>query len=140
MFQQLRARAQNLKSYFGGEEFKTRSSERDATTDRSRIGSIMSAVEDALTAAESEQSGLKRRLDDVLARASVSVGNDVDEYLDREPHRTEELNFFDGEIARAESRLKELDTAIAHFRFLKTSMLARFPELAAPAQPQRDQD
>jgi hypothetical protein len=135
----LRARAQNLKSYFGG-GFKTRSSERDATTDRERIRSIMSAIENALTAADSEQAGLKRRLDDVLARAAVSVGNNSDEYLDREAHRAEALNFFDGEIARAESRLKELGTLIAHFKFMKTAMQARFPGLKAlsGAQPARE--
>jgi hypothetical protein len=126
----LRARAQNfVRHYFGDREFKARSSERDATTDRSRVGSIMSAIEEALDAAESEQAGLKRRLDDVLARASVSVGNGVDEYLDREPHRTNALNFFDDEIARAETRLKELGTMITHVKFLKTAMLTRFPDL-----------
>ena len=127
----LRARAQNLKNYISGGGFKARSSERDVATDRERTRSIMSAIENALTAAESEQSGLKRRLEDVLARASVSVGNNSDEYLDREAHRTEALNFFDGEIARAEIRLKELGTMIAHFKFMKTAMLTRFPELKA---------
>ena len=68
-------------------------------------------------------------MDDVLARASISVGNDTDEYLDREPHRTAALNFFDQEMARGESRLKELGTMIAHFKFVKTAMLTRFPEL-----------
>ena len=96
----------------------------------------MSAIENAITAAESEQSGLKARLDDVLARASVSVGNNSDEYLDREAHRTEALNFFDGEIVRAESRLKELGTMIADFKFMKTAMLTRFPELRATSAGQ----
>jgi hypothetical protein len=127
----LRARARNLQDYMGGRGFKTRSSERDVTTDRERTQSIMTAIENGLAAAESEQLGLKRRLDDVLARASVSVGNGSDEYLDREAHRTEALNFFDGEIVRAEGRLKELATMIAHFKFMKTAMLTRFPELRA---------
>ena len=89
----------------------------------------MSAVENALSSAEGEQLGLRSRMDDVLARASISVGNDTDEYLDREPHRTAALNFFDQEMARGESRLKELGTMIAHFKFVKTAMLTRFPEL-----------
>src|SRR5581483_2680424 len=117
----LRTRVRNLKDYIGGGGFKTRSSERNVTTDRERTQSIISAIENALAAAESEQSGLKRRLDDVLARASVSVGNDSDEYVDREAHRTEALNFFDGEMVAAESRLKELGTMIAHFKFMKTA-------------------
>ena len=125
----LRARARNLKTAIAGSDFKARSSERDAATDRSRIESIMSAGENALGSAEGEQLGLRSRMDDVLARASISVGNDTDEYLDREPHRTAALNFFDQEMARGESRLKELGSMIAHFKFVKTAMLTRFPEL-----------
>jgi hypothetical protein len=129
----LRARAEKLaRAYFGEGGFKTRSSERDAAIDRSRVGSIMSAIEEARGAAEAEQAGLKRRFDDVLARASIVVGNEVDEYLDREPHRTSALNFFDTEIVRAEQRLKGLATLIVHLRFLKTATITRFPELNAP--------
>ena len=124
----LRARGQNLKDYVGGGAFKTRSSKRDVSTDRERTQSIMSAIENSLAGAESEQAGLKRRLDDVLARASVSVGNNSDEYMDREAHRTEALNFFDGEIIRAETRLKELGTM--------TAMLTRFPEFRATSAGQ----
>ena len=75
-------------------------------------------------------------MDDVLARASVSVGTLTDEYLDREPHRTAALNFFDGELARGESRLKELNAMIGHFKFVKTAMLTRFPELKASSTDQ----
>jgi hypothetical protein len=132
----LRARARNLKALIATQEFKARSSERDAATDRSRVASVMSAVENALSSAESEQVGLKSRMDDVLARASVSVGTLTDEYLDREPHRTAALNFFDGELARGESRLKELNAMIGHFKFVKTAMLTRFPELKASSTDQ----
>lgn len=127
--------------YFGEGGFKARSSERDATTDRLRVGSIISAIEEALAAAEAEQEGLKRRLDDVLARASVAVGNEVDEYLDREPHRTSALNFFDAEIVRAEERLKGLGTLIMHLKFLKAATITRFPDIkTALASPIREPD
>ena len=43
----LRARARNLKALIATQEFKARSSERDAATDRSRVASVMSAVENA---------------------------------------------------------------------------------------------
>ena len=125
----LRARARNLKTAIASADFRARSFERDSETDRSRIASVMSAVENALSSAENEQAGLKSRMDDVLARASVSVGNNTDEYLDREPHRVAALKFFDQEIAKGQSRLKELGTMIAHLKFLKTAMLTRFPEL-----------
>jgi len=81
----LRARAHNL---FTGRSddrhFKARSADRDIDTDRSRVGSILGAIEHALREAEQEQSGLNRRVEDVLARAAVTVGNAADEYLDRE--------------------------------------------------------
>jgi len=59
----LRARAHNL---FRGRrddpKFKARSADRDAETDRSRIASILRALESALHEAEQEQSDLKRRI------------------------------------------------------------------------------
>ena len=65
----LRARAHNyLRARAGDQDFRARSAERDAETDRSRVGSIMTAIEAALHAAENEQSGLNRRVEDVLAR------------------------------------------------------------------------
>jgi len=69
----------------GGQDFKARSADRDAETDRSRIRSIVTAIEAALRSAENEQLGLNRRVDDVLARAAVTLGNGTDEYLEREP-------------------------------------------------------
>src|ERR1700733_3091633 len=80
----LRARAQNyLKSRLGDQVFRARSADRAAQTNRSRVHSIMEAVEQALNAAEQEQSGLNRRVEDVLARAAVTLGNGTDEYLER---------------------------------------------------------
>ena len=65
----LRARAYNyLRARLGNEDFKARSPQRDAETDRLRINSILEAIENALQAAEQEQSGLSRRVEDVLAR------------------------------------------------------------------------
>src|SRR5689334_21369713 len=60
----LRSRAQNfIKARLGIDEgFRARSPERDAETDRLRVKSILAAIDDALQAAESEQSGLSRRV------------------------------------------------------------------------------
>src|SRR5665647_1081833 len=125
----LRARAHNyFKGRLGGQEFKARSADRDAETDRSRVGSILQAVENALQAAEQEQAGLTRRVEDVLARAAVTMGNNSDEYLEREPLDTEHQNLFGVEIANGQRRLQELATTITHFKFLKTAMLTRFPD------------
>src|ERR1700722_20546503 len=125
----LRARAQNyLKTRLGDQVFRARSADRDAETDRSRVHSIMEAVEQALNAAEQEQSGLNRRVEDVLARAAVTLGNGTDEYLEREPLDSHHQNLFSTEISNGQRRLKELATSITHFKFLKTALLSRFPE------------
>lgn len=125
----LRARAHDLiRSRRGEEGFKARSAERDAETDRARIGSIMAAIEAALQAAESEQSGLGRRVDDVLARAAVTLGNGTDEYLEREALDNYHQDLFDAEISNGQRRLKELATEIAHFKFMKAAVLSRFPD------------
>jgi hypothetical protein len=124
----LRARAQRfVNGFFGEGEFKARSFERDASTDRSRVRSILSAIGEALSAAEREQAGLKKRLEDVVARASMTVGYEVDEYVDREPHRTTSLNFFEAEMMRAAGRIKELNSMVSHFKFLETAVRTRFP-------------
>jgi len=125
----LRARAHDLiRSRRSEEGFKARSAERDAETDRARIGSIMAAIEAALQAAESEQSGLGRRVDDVLARSAVTLGNGTDEYLEREALDNYHQDLFDAEISNGQRRLKELATEIAHFKFMKAAVLSRFPD------------
>jgi len=133
----LRARAH---SYFRGrrddQDFRARSADRDADTDQSRIGLILEAIEQALREAEREQSGLNRRVDDVLARASVTQGNGTDEYLEREALDSHHQDLFGTEIANGQRRLKELATAITHFKFLKAATLSRFPDhKPAPSLP-----
>jgi hypothetical protein len=60
---QLFFRAQNyVKKSLGGDGFWAHSAERDADTDRARIGSIVTAIENALHAAESKHFGLSRKL------------------------------------------------------------------------------
>jgi hypothetical protein len=76
MFQLLlKARASNY--------FMARSAGRDTETDHARATSIFRSIEDALEGAKAEQAGLKSRIDDALARAAVTLGNDSDEYLTR---------------------------------------------------------
>ena len=132
----LRAR---VHQYFGG-SFRARASSRDADTDRARVESILLAIEASRTAAEAEQSGLSRRVEDVLARAAVTIGNDSDEYLTREPLDSHHQDLFDIEISNGQRRLQELALAISHFRFLKAAILSRFPDFkpttgVQPVQP-----
>src|ERR1700688_1116127 len=116
----LRARVQNfIMARLGDGGFKARSPERDAEADMARVGSIVTAIETALHAAENEQSGLSRRVDDVLARAAVTFGNGTDEYLEREALDSYHQDLFGAEILNGQRRLKELATEISHFRFMK---------------------
>ena len=125
----LRARAHEyLRARRDDRNFKARSSDRDAETDQARVGSILEAIDHALHDAEQEQSGLSRRVEDVLARAAVTLGNGTDEYLEREALDSHHQDLFSTEIANGQRRLKELANAITHFKFLKAATLSRFPD------------
>jgi hypothetical protein len=112
-----------------GDGFRTRSKERDADSDNEAIRSIASAIEAALNKAENERIGLKARIDDVLSRAAIVAGNDIDDYLTRTEDRSTMLSNSDTEIRRGEERLKVLDQNIVHVKFLKTALQTRFPNL-----------
>jgi len=60
----------------GAGVFRARSAARDAETDCARAGSVLEAINRALKAAEQEQAGLSARIDDVLAHAAVTFGNE----------------------------------------------------------------
>jgi hypothetical protein len=113
------------------DQFKSRSPGRDAETDRARVGAILDSIKEALSEATTEHIGLKTRIDDVLARAAVTVGNDTDEYLTRDTQDTQYQNLLGREIANGQLRLSELEGSIAHYRFLKAALLSRFPDANA---------
>lgn len=125
----LRARANNFKARLGERDFRARSADRDAGTDRSRVGSILETIENALREAEREQSGLSRRIEDVLARAAVTIGNGTAEYLEREPVDSYHQDLFGTEISNGQRRLKELASTVKHFKFLKATLISRFPDI-----------
>jgi hypothetical protein len=117
----LRARANSY--------FKARSASRDTETDQARVASIFRSIEDALEGVKAEHAGLKSRIDDVLARAAVTLGNDSDEYLTRDPEDDHYQNLLGTEIANGQRRLNELGVTIGHFKFLKTALITRFPDI-----------
>lgn len=82
----------------------------------------------ALEAAEREQAGLNRRVDDALARAAVTFGNGTAEYLEREPLDSYHQDLFETDISSGQRRLKELASTISHLKFVKAAMLTRFPD------------
>ena len=115
-----RARAHNY--------FKARSANRDTETDHARVTSIFRSIEDALEGAKAEHAGLKTRIDDVQARAAVTLGNDSDEYRTRDPEDNYYQNLLGTEIADGQRRLNELRVTIGHIQFLKTALVTRFPD------------
>jgi hypothetical protein len=124
-----RPRAHNhFKARPGDGNFRARSIDRDANTDRSRVSSILEAIENALDAAEQERLGLNRRVEDALARAAVTIGNGTDEYLERDALDSHHQDLFSTEISNGQRRLKELATEITHFKFLKAAALSRFSD------------
>ena len=130
----LRARARNFaRHHLGSEQFQVRSPERDEDTDHKRIETVMNAIETVLHAAEDEQKGLNQRVEDVLARAAVTVGNASDEYLDREPLDSHHQGLFSEEISNGQRRLKSLADTITHFKFLRAAVLSRFPDYKLPS-------
>jgi hypothetical protein len=92
----------------------------------------VSAIDRALYEAEIEQSGLNRRVDDVLARAAVTLGNGTDEYLDRDSLDNFHQDLFTFEISNGQRRLKELAAAIVQFKSVRAAVLSRFPNYNAP--------
>lgn len=135
MFQLLsRTRAQKYAGGRSGDrDFRVRSAGRDVDTDRSRVSSVLDALDVAIREAEQEQSGLSRRVEDVLARAAVTFGNGTDEYLERDALDSHHQTLFSNEISNGQHRLQELAVTIAHFKFLKAALLSRFPDFKPPA-------
>jgi C4-type Zn-finger protein len=109
--------------------FKARSKTRDSDNDHARAASIFRSIEHELEAARAEHAGLTSRINDALARAAVTLGDDSDEYLTRDAEDNHCQNLLGAEIASGQRRLNELGVTIGHFQFLKTALLTRFPDL-----------
>jgi hypothetical protein len=109
--------------------FRARSPERDTSTDHDAVTSVAVAIDLALEKAEAERAGLKRRLDDVLSRAAIVGGNDPDDYLTRTEDRSKMLSDSDAEIRRGQARLANIEQNISHFKFLRTALQSRFPDV-----------
>ena len=108
--------------------FKARSADRDTETDRTRVNSISRSIEEALESAKTEQAGLKSRIDDTLARSAITLGNNWDEYLTRDPEDTHYQKLLGSEISEGQRRLIELEATIGHIQFLKSALATRFPD------------
>ena len=105
--------------------------ERHAET--ARVGLIVTAIENALHAAEMEKFSLSQRVDDALSRAAVTFGNGTEEYLERDWLDNHHQDLLAAEISNGQRRLDELTTTIAHFEFIMAQVFGRFPEYKPPA-------
>lgn len=101
--------------------FKARSIDRDVATDAARLAAISGAIDKALAEADAEKAGLARRLADVVARASLTFGNETDEYLTRDPLSDAHQSELSAEIKYAEGRLQKLESQIGRYRTLKAA-------------------
>ncbi len=110
------------------EGFQARSPERDAASDNEAVKSVAVAIDLVLEKAEAERAGLKDRIDDVLSRAAIACGNDIDDYLTRTDDRTSMLRDSEAEIQRGQERLKVIEQNISHFKLLRTALQSRFPD------------
>lgn len=107
--------------------FQARSVERDRANDDASVKSVDDAIIEALEKAKAERNGLKRRMDDVLARAAIVGGNDLDDHLTRAGDRSDMLRKSDADIRQGYQRLRELDQNIAHFERVQTTLRERAP-------------
>jgi hypothetical protein len=118
-----------IRQSWANSPFAARSITRDTATDESRLHSVGQAIEQALKSAEAEHSGLKARIEDVLARAAITLGNGTDEYLTREPADIDLQHQLDLQISNGQLRLENLARQMQAFSFLKVALETRFPDL-----------
>ena len=108
--------------------FRTRSFNRDAESDHARVELVSRSIEQSLRVAQAEKAGLIRRLEQATVRALVPLGNGTDEYLTRDALDNRLLDRLEQEILKGERRLQQLAHDIAHFEFLRTALMVRFPD------------
>ncbi len=60
--------------------------------------------------------------------ASVTVGTATDEYVTREPARTEGLASYEAERRRGRERLLQLENHISNLKFMRAAFVTRFDD------------
>jgi uncharacterized protein (DUF342 family) len=108
--------------------FQFRSVQRDARTDRERIGSVVQAIDAAVGSALREREALRDRVGAARDLASFAVGTGDDEYLTREPRDKSRIKEYEQQMAVGEKRLQELDQQIASLEALQALSRRHFPE------------
>jgi hypothetical protein len=114
-------------------DFRARSLDRDLKADHQRLLSVVQTLDAAINSAEAEHAGLNARMNEVLGRAAVTIGNDTDEYLWRDPRDSQNQNLLDQQLIAGRKRLDQLTTTITHLKFLRTVFKTRFPHFKESA-------
>jgi phage terminase Nu1 subunit (DNA packaging protein) len=91
--------------------------------------SIATALELAQEQAEAERAGLDARITDLVSRAALAGGNDLDDWLTRSDLCSRMLSESDAEIRRGQERVTILEQHISEFRYFKSELRERFPEM-----------
>ena len=94
--------------------FKLRSSLRDESADTRRLNSIKRSLSRAIDEATFEKEGLQRRIDAARQQASVLLGSQTSEYLDREPESEQLLLEAERNLVAGERRILELKAHLDH--------------------------
>jgi hypothetical protein len=90
----------------GNVRIRFRSARRDESSDAKRLGSIERSIQNAISDIESEKDGLARRIKDAGDSASVYVGGDASEYLDREESVEKGLSVCEQVLVSAAQRVR----------------------------------
>ena len=94
--------------------FRLRSSLRDENADARRLNSIKRSLSRAINEATFEKEGLQRQINAARQQASVLLGNEASEYLEREPES--ELLLFEAErsLVAGERQILQLKAHLDH--------------------------
>lgn len=108
--------------------FHFRSAQRDAQTDRERIGSVVEAIGRAVGSAQKERDALRVRVSAARDLASFAVGTGGDEYLTRETRDRSRIEEYEQQMTAGEKRIQELEQQIAGLTALQDLSRRCFPE------------
>jgi hypothetical protein len=115
--------------------FRTRSPDRDRVTDERQVTSVTTAIDTAMQSLIYEHAGLKRRMDEVIAIASIVGGNEIEDLQTQSDPRAELLQKSDGDIRYGEERLRTLESHIANLRSVRHDLERRFPQITMIPAP-----
>lgn len=119
-------------------DFKVRSPERDAGTDRVRIAAIAKVLEQVGQEVGRERTKLAERLQAATDQAATLVGTDDFEYLERDEESEQALREAEIQMNRAHARLTQLDAFKRKLDTISDSVGSLAPGMSDPAPLRSD--